>query len=816
MTNTASSSNYKASLAVHKQAAGRSTTSDYGTEEKGATFVFPELALDFGGLPPHRPIHTDIPVLEDLFSELNSDASSGGYDEHDYNEFRVTPIDAIPRSEPIDLADIERILLPGAAASRRRNFNHRLNNSLFRQPFSSRLSSFLANSQESLSEYNNKHGNPFLVDDVPFFSAINAENNSVPKHNAPNPFTSSLIHLQDAVGWPVMEGKIQVKVINNVGNNGVSMNSFAMRANRINSSPRQVLSATPMTMKPSKTPNLNASLNNPRPAPSFNYLRPTSMVKVIQHQPPSAPSSHNPPSNSTAGVPAYRPHGKKRYMVGPEYADFVCRLQNDIPFDSSEEDEDETYKRRGAIAGKFNRNTAATSKRFKSDVEDEYYSDTEEEEDDEEEEFRSDKETKISSQELFELFEEQCQEFQRHPKTDNRATGTSAQQKQANYSVKQEDKYMPSLSRSQLPVTQTQFDQLQGQIHQHFQFLVQNLALSNEIEGGEGITLISLKLLVQLHLHLDTTCNLLATGSSTAKSHSGGSIDLSMISAAATAPETGSNSSLMKSARSISCLQTSNAMFVNSACTNPVSSRLTDLVPLGIGKVAVIAGFLARPTGQKQVLSLAALRQDPTLKAKSTCVSLSMRLKPHLQLAGATVQLLSNAFYNIITLFHDHIDAKLLERTINVEVLAKYLEVPTTQDSLLIPAVNESNVVSGTKSAKFNASEDALLLCGMRRFGCGNWESVQAQFLPNRSARQLAIRYKNLSSRREPMNPVKAFNEEMMRPLSEIEEDLLVKGVQRFGKEFYLISRHYLPHRPATILRRIWKALEEDDKTRSL
>jgi hypothetical protein len=37
----------------------------------------------------------------------------------------------------------------------------------------------------------------------------------------------------------------------------------------------------------------------------------------------------------------------------------------------------------------------------------------------------------------------------------------------------------------------------------------------------------------------------------------------------------------------------------------------------------------------------------------------------------------------------------------------------------------------------------------------------------------------------------------------------LWKGVQRFGNQFHLISKHYLPHRPATVLGKLWKAMDD-------
>lgn len=56
---------------------------------------------------------------------------------------------------------------------------------------------------------------------------------------------------------------------------------------------------------------------------------------------------------------------------------------------------------------------------------------------------------------------------------------------------------------------------------------------------------------------------------------------------------------------------------------------------------------------------------------------------------------------------------------------------------------------------RFSPVEDRLLLAGLKRFGFGNWEIIRAKFLPTRTSNQLALRYKNLNSRRAPDNPVK-------------------------------------------------------------
>lgn len=446
----------------------------------------------------------------------------------------------------------------------------------------------------------------------------------------------------------------------------------------------------------------------------------------------------------TKPTKSYRTYGKKRYVIGPEYADFVSRLQNDIPFDSSEDDETAEGREED---GNFT-------------VDEDADDDGDVSLDDEEE--SEGEEVKISPQELLELFEDSCSglpglisAFLTHKKHQIGLKGYKPRVP------------TPKTSSIQPLLNQSQFDRIQTQLKLHFQFLIHNLALSNEIEGGESVTLLNLKLLVQLHLHLDSICNLRSFDNNAGLADS------------------------TSAAQSISCLSVPNKRI------NPIKSRLNELIPAGIKKVAIIAGFLVRP-GQKQFLSLSALRTDFTLKPKTcpTVLPLPFKVKP-----VPSGQLLSNAFYNIIALFHEYIDPKLLESTVSAANLTKYLEFETTQS------------LSTTRTAKFLVSEDNLLLCGLHRFGCGNWESIQAQFLPYRTSRQLAIRYKNLSSRREPFNPIKEFNERLMLPLNEIEEDLLYKGVQRFGNQFHLISKHFLPHRPATVLGKLWKAM--DDARRS-
>lgn len=51
--------------------------------------------------------------------------------------------------------------------------------------------------------------------------------------------------------------------------------------------------------------------------------------------------------------------------------------------------------------------------------------------------------------------------------------------------------------------------------------------------------------------------------------------------------------------------------------------------------------------------------------------------------------------------------------------------------------------------------------------------------------------------------------QELWSPLSKAEEDLIYRGVLRFGKDFKQISSHYLPHRPPTILKNLWEQMDE-------
>lgn len=108
---------------------------------------------------------------------------------------------------------------------------------------------------------------------------------------------------------------------------------------------------------------------------------------------PTYTTASRPTNNNNTVSSSYRTYGKKRMPIHAAYADFLCRLQNDIPFDSSEEDEEEDEEYRGLMS-------------LTSIGDDENDSDSEAASDSE---FEDHSAAKIPPQELLELFEDQCE-----------------------------------------------------------------------------------------------------------------------------------------------------------------------------------------------------------------------------------------------------------------------------------------------------------------------------------------------------------------------------------------------------------------------
>ena len=112
---------------------------------------------------------------------------------------------------------------------------------------------------------------------------------------------------------------------------------------------------------------------------------------------------------------------------------------------------------------------------------------------------------------------------------------------------------------------------------------------------------------------------------------------------------------------------------------------------------------------------------------------------------------------------------------------------------------------------KFLPSEDDLLLLGMQRYGT-NWHLVHSKYLFTKTTKQIQTRYKNLTSRRAPDSAIKQFYFRSTKPLCKEEEELVYLGIQRFGKDFELIAKTYLPYRSHAVLKKLWMELDEQRK----
>lgn len=162
----------------------------------------------------------------------------------------------------------------------------------------------------------------------------------------------------------------------------------------------------------------------------------------------------------------------------------------------------------------------------------------------------------------------------------------------------------------------------------------------------------------------------------------------------------------------------------------------------------------------------------------------------------------SKSFWHILSIFSDCYDWK-------------YALIPKSDHSskMTKPFFIGSELMAYRRNDSFTPAEDQLLYLGLQRFGLGNWEKIQSILLPTRTAKQLYIRYKNMATRRAPDNPIKTLSAEMMKPLNELEERLLLEGYKAYGKDWEQISKKFLPHRPAVVLRRRWQHMMSIHRT---
>lgn len=170
---------------------------------------------------------------------------------------------------------------------------------------------------------------------------------------------------------------------------------------------------------------------------------------------------------------------------------------------------------------------------------------------------------------------------------------------------------------------------------------------------------------------------------------------------------------------------------------------------------------------------------------------------------SAARSLLSSFIGNASFLFRDCYDFSTWQRSVNFS---------SGEDRFFqffdVSGSHYQNGIAGSQSKfKFLPPEDHLLLLGLKRFFF-NWEKIQNRLLPTKTVRQIQIRFKNLTTRRSPPNPVKSFSLGLAAPLSEEEVELLYRGVRLLGKDFHAISATFLPYRTAAILSKLWHEMD--------
>jgi hypothetical protein len=206
------------------------------------------------------------------------------------------------------------------------------------------------------------------------------------------------------------------------------------------------------------------------------------------------------------------------------------------------------------------------------------------------------------------------------------------------------------------------------------------------------------------------------------------------------------------------------------------------------------------PLHEALLSQIGKISNDPDLRLRASVKSIPFRPK----WKEGKNPVFSKSFWHVLSIFGDPHDPSVALVPKNAGIALslgnQFLEMNLLDHQIVI---SEPTHLYGRRMDSFLPVEDRLLLLGLGRFGLGNWEKIQSYMLPTRTAKQLYNRYKNLTSRCAPMNPIKDFLAEAMKPLSRAEEELLLQGIRTYGDDWVSISRRFLPHRPPSVLRRL-------------
>jgi ferritin-like protein len=113
------------------------------------------------------------------------------------------------------------------------------------------------------------------------------------------------------------------------------------------------------------------------------------------------------------------------------------------------------------------------------------------------------------------------------------------------------------------------------------------------------------------------------------------------------------------------------------------------------------------------------------------------------------------------------------------------------------------------KKKFFRDVEDNLLYIGVSEFGTTNTDSIVHNLLPHRSAKQCAVRYKNLAAGRGKDERFKELQAAVLNNFSITEQIILLKAMKEYREDFRLIQQKVFPTKPPSYLAKVWLILNE-------
>ncbi|EME27943.1 hypothetical protein Gasu_46030 isoform 2 [Galdieria sulphuraria] len=161
----------------------------------------------------------------------------------------------------------------------------------------------------------------------------------------------------------------------------------------------------------------------------------------------------------------------------------------------------------------------------------------------------------------------------------------------------------------------------------------------------------------------------------------------------------------------------------------------------------------------------------------------------------------SSDIQKLLETFCPYLDEELFPK------LPKYSFYMGSNHSILDAQYIDVNQVKSTLSSEdqWSSAEDSLIATLIREYG-SDWLENYERLLPSKQYDEVWRRYRFLSGRHAPDNPVKRLVIERQRPLSSEEWRILEHGVYLYGDNAWKqIEINLLPHRDQVILQRMWK-----------